>query len=211
MGAIVCDIGGGTTDLAIYIDGDIWHTMVLAIGGNHITSDIAHGLRLSLPQAEEIKKQYGHAVEGEVSEGDRFTVRAFGEEHPIAVSRKELAHIIEARVEEIFQLVLQEIKRSGYDGLLPAGMVLTGGTSALPGLRSLASEILGLPVRISKPENLVGLVDQLHSPAFSTSVGLLYWALLMNETAAPQPGRRAKGGGKLNWDAINEFLKRLLP
>jgi cell division protein FtsA len=210
MGAVVCDIGGGTTDLAIYIDGDIWHTMVLAIGGNHITSDIAHGLRLSLAQAEELKKQYGHAIEDEVSESDRFTVRAFGEDHPIAVSRKELAHIIEARVEEIFQLVLQEIKRSGYDGLLPAGMVLTGGTSSLPGIRSLASEILGLPVRISRPENLVGLVDQLNSPAYSTSVGLLYWALMMNETAAPQPGRRIKGG-KLNWDAINEFLKRLLP
>ncbi len=210
MGAVVCDIGGGTTDLAIYIDGDIWHTMVLAVGGNHITSDIAHGLRLSLSQAEELKKQYGYAIEDEVSESDRFTVRAFGEDHPIAVSRKELAHIIEARVEEIFQLVLQEIKRSGYDGLLPAGMVLTGGTSALPGIRNLASEILGLPVRISRPENLVGLVDQLNSPAFSTSVGLLYWALMMNETAAPQPGRRPKGG-KLNWDAINEFLKRLLP
>lgn len=210
MGAVVCDIGGGTTDLAIYIDGDIWHTMVLAVGGNHITSDIAHGLRLSLSQAEELKKQYGYAIEDEVSETDRFTVRAFGEDHPIGVSRRELAHIIEARVEEIFQLVLQEIKRSGYDGLLPAGMVLTGGTSALPGIRNLASEVLGLPVRISKPENLIGLVDQLHSPAYSTSVGLLYWALLMNETAALQPGRRAKGG-KLNWDAINEFLKRLLP
>jgi cell division protein FtsA len=210
MGTVVCDIGGGTTDLAIYIDGEIWHTMVLAIGGNHITSDIAHGLRLSLAQAEELKKQYGHAIEDEVSESDRFTVRAFGEDHPIAVSRKELAHIIEARVEEIFQLVLQEIKRSGYDGLLPAGMVLTGGTSALPGIRSLATEILGLPVRISRPENLVGLVDQLNSPAYSTSVGLLYWALMMNETAAPQPGRRSKGG-KLNWDAINDFLKRLLP
>ena len=210
MGAVVCDIGGGTSDLAIYIDGEIWHTMVLAIGGNHITSDIAHGLRLSLAQAEELKKQYGHAIEDEVSESDRFTVRAFGEDHPIAVSRKELAHIIEARVEEIFQLVLQEIKRSGYDGLLPAGMVLTGGTSALPGIRSLATEILGLPVRISRPENLVGLVDQLNSPAYSTSVGLLYWALMMNETAAPQPGRRSKGG-KLNWDAINDFLKRLLP
>ena len=210
MGAVVCDIGGGTTDLAIYIDGDIWHTMVLAVGGNHITSDLAHGLRLSLSQAEEIKKQYGHAIEDEVTESDRFTVRAFGEEHPTAVSRKDVAHIIEARVEEIFQLVLQEIKRSGYDGLLPAGMVLTGGTSALPGIRNLASEVLGLPVRIARPENMIGLVDQLHSPAYSTSVGLLYWALLMNETAAPQPGRRPKGG-KLNWDAINDFLKRLLP
>ncbi len=212
MGAIVCDIGGGTTDLAIYIDGDIWHTMVLAVGGNHITSDIAHGLRLPMTQAEEVKKEHGHAIEAEVAENDRFAVRAFGEEQPMTASRKELAHIIEARAEEIFQLVLQEIKRSGYDGLLPAGMVLTGGSSNLPGIRQLASEILGLPVRVAKPENLIGLVDQLHSPAYSTSVGLLYWALLMNESMAPQNGRRAKGGGgKLNWDAINNILKRLLP
>ena len=212
MGAIVCDIGGGTTDLAIYIDGDIWHTMVLAVGGNHITSDIAHGLRLPITQAEEVKKEHGHAIEAEVAENDRFAVRAFGEDQPMTASRKELTHIVEARAEEIFQLVLQEIKRSGYDGLLPAGMVLTGGSSNLPGIRQLASEILGLPVRIAKPENLIGLVDQLHSPAYSTSVGLLYWALLMNESMAPQTGRRVKGGGgKLNWDAINNILKRLLP
>ena len=212
MGAVVCDIGGGTTDLAIYIDGDVWHTMVLAVGGNHITSDIAHGLRLPITQAEEVKKEHGHAIEAEVAENDRFAVRAFGEDQPMTASRKELAHIIEARAEEIFQLVLQEIKRSGYDGLLPAGMVLTGGSSNLPGIRQLASEILGLPVRIAKPENLVGLVDQLHSPAYSTSVGLLYWALLMNESMAPQTGRHTNGGkGKLNWDYINNILKRLLP
>jgi len=212
MGAVVCDIGGGTTDLAIYIDGDVWHTMVLAVGGNHITSDIAHGLRLPLAQAEEVKKQYGFAVEGEIDETDSFIVRAFGEDAPVQVSRKELAHIIEARVEEIFDLVLQEIKRSGYDGLLPAGMVLTGGTSNLPGIRSLASNLLGLPVRIAKPENLVGLVDQLHSPAFSTSVGLLYWALLMSETApSPRSSHSLKGGIKLDMESIRNLLRRLLP
>ncbi|MDR3575914.1 MAG: cell division protein FtsA [Anaerolineaceae bacterium] len=212
MGAVVCDIGGGTTDLAIYIDGDVWHTMVLAVGGNHITSDIAHGLRLPLAQAEEVKKQYGFAVEGEIDDTDSFIVRAFGEDTPVQVSRKELAHIIEARVEEIFDLVLQEIKRSGYDGLLPAGMVLTGGTSNLPGIRSLASNLLGLPVRIAKPENLVGLVDQLHSPAYSTSVGLLYWALLMSETApVPHSSHLMKGGVKLDLDGIKNLLRRLLP
>src|SRR5450759_526077 len=213
MGAVVCDIGGGTTDMAIYIEGDVWHTMVLAVGGNHITSDIAHGLRLSISQAEDLKKQHGYAMESEVRAEETFSVRAFGEEKPVQVSRAELANIIEARVEEIFQLVLQEIKRSGYDGLLPAGMVLTGGSSNLPGIRQLARAIIGLPVRIAQPENLIGLVDQLHSPAYSTSVGLLYWALLMNESMAPQTGRHGKGGGggKLNWDAINNILKRLLP
>ncbi len=210
MGTVVCDIGGGTTDLAIYIDGDVWHTMVLAVGGNHITSDIAHGLRLPMDQAEEIKKQYGHAIENEVQEDETFSVRSFGDEQPQLVSRKDLAHIIEARVEEIFLLVLQEIKRSGYDGLLPAGMVLTGGVSCLPGIRSLASDVLGLPVRIAKPENLVGLVDQLNSPAYSTSIGLLYWALMMNETAQPYRSSGQKGGG-IGFDTIKNLLRRLLP
>ncbi|HVN54282.1 MAG TPA: cell division protein FtsA [Anaerolineaceae bacterium] len=212
MGAVVCDIGGGTTDLAIYIDGDVWHTMVLAVGGNHITSDIAAGLRLPVTQAEEIKKQHGHAVEDEIGPEEYFTVRAFGEDRPVQVSRKELAHIIEARVEEIFLLLLQEIKRSGYDGLLPAGMVLTGGTSLLPGIRTLANRVLGAPVRIARPENLVGLTDQLNSPAYSTSVGLLYWSMLMNElNAGPSGGRsRSKGSGSY-MDSLKNFLKRLLP
>jgi cell division protein FtsA len=211
MGVVVCDIGGGTTDLAIYIDGDVWHTMVLGVGGNHVTSDIAHGLRLSIAQAEEIKKQYGHAVQDEIDEKDIFSARIFGEETSTQISRRELSMIVEARMEEILDLVLQEIKRSGYDGLLPAGMVLTGGSSLLPGTRTLASRVMGLPVRIARPENMVGLTDQLHSPAYSTSVGLLYWALMMNE-AAPSTSRggpRRKGG--MNIDGILRWLKRLLP
>lgn len=213
MGVVVCDIGGGTTDLAIYIDGDIWHTMVLAVGGNHITSDIAHGLRLSIPQAEEIKKNHGYAIELEINDEETFSVRTFGEDLPVQVSRKELAHIIEARVEEIFELVLQEIKRSGYDGLLPAGMVLTGGSSLLPGMRNLASQVMGLPVRLARPENLVGLTDQLNSPAYSTSVGLLYWALLMSETMPVHTNRGPHKGGNSSVDLekLKEFLKRFLP
>jgi cell division protein FtsA len=211
MGVVVCDIGGGTTDMAIYIDGDVWHTMVLAVGGNHITSDIAHGLRLSLTQAEEVKKQYGYARESDVSEEDTFTTRMFGVDRPVDVKRKELAHIISARAEEIFTLVLQEIKRSGYDGLLPAGMVLTGGTSALPGIRSLASEVLGLPVRIAGPENLVGLTDQLTSPAYSTSVGLLYWSLLMGDASPLARGSSRLRVPQVNWGEIKDFFTRLLP
>lgn len=210
MGAVVCDIGGGTTDLAIYIDGDVWHTMVMAVGGNHITSDIAHGLRLPVSQAEEIKKLHGHAVEAEVGPDETFTVHAFGEEKPVQVNRKELANIIEARVEEIFTLVLQEIKRSGYDGLLPAGMVLTGGSSQLPGMRALANKVLGVPVRLARPENLLGLSDQLNSPAYSTSVGLLYWALLMNELDT-RPQRDSMKGASINWESIRNFIQRLLP
>jgi len=218
MGAVVCDIGGGTTDIAIYIDGDVWHTSVLAVGGNHITSDIAHGLRLPVSQAEEIKIQHGHAVKSEIASDEFFTIRPFGEEQAVQINRSELAHIIEARAEEIFSLVLQEIKRSGYDGLLPAGMVLTGGTSALPGIRNLANKVLNVPVRIAQPQNLVGMVDKLNSPAFSTSVGLLRWALLMSEITPVQNRRRStlrpQGQGASSnptWEKIKEFLRRLLP
>ncbi|MCJ7584106.1 MAG: cell division protein FtsA [Anaerolineales bacterium] len=215
MGVAVCDIGGGTTDLAIYVGGNIWHTMVLAVGGNHITADIAHGLRLPIPQAEEVKIEYGYALKSGVGSEEHFTVRPFGEEQPAQINRQELAHIIEARVEEIFLLSLQEIKRSGYDGLLPAGMVLTGGTSNLPGIRQLASQVLGLPVRTAKPENLVGLVDKLSSPAYSTSVGLLQWAAAMQDEEMPsarnRPRHRPKGESRMNIEPIKNWFKRLLP
>lgn len=212
MGVVVCDMGGGTTDMAICIDGDVWHTAVLSVGGNHITSDIAHGLRLAMSQAEEIKIQHGSAVEDEVGTEEFFNIRPFGEEEPVQINRRELAHIIEARVEEIFSMVLQEIKRSGYDGLLPAGMVLTGGSSALPGIRTLANRSLGLPVRLAQPENLIGMVDRLNSPAFSTSVGLLRWAVLMSEVAPQTTRKRAntQGGGD-NWDKLRNWLRKLLP
>jgi len=212
MGAVVVDIGAGTTSMAVYIDGDVWHTHVLGIGGSMITSDIAHGLRLPISQAEEIKLQHGYALMEDVSEDDKFTIRAFGEDQPIQVSRRELAEIIEARVEEIFSLLLQEIKRSGYDGLLPAGMVLTGGTAQLPGIRNLASSIMNLPVRVARPENLLGLTDQLLAPPYSTSVGLLYWALMMSESSlSPQKRGALRNREVIRWDTIKDFLKRLLP
>ncbi len=207
MGVVVCDLGGGTTDLAIYIEGDVWHTAVLNVGGDHITSDIAHGLRLPMDQAELVKRKHGHCEMDGVAPEEFFNVRAFGQDTPMKVNRMDLAHIINARVEEIFSLVLQEIKRSGYDGLLPAGMVLTGGASVLPGMRKVAQNVIGLPVRIARPENLRGLKDQLESPAFSTSVGLLRWAMLMNEVVIqPTNNRRS-----FNWDNLKEFLRRLLP
>ena len=206
MGVVVCDMGGGTTDIAIYIGGDVWHTNVLAVGGDHITSDIAHGLRLPVSQAEEVKIKHGHAIKSEVGPDEFFTIKPFGEEQPVQINRQELAYVIEARVEEIFGLVLQEIKRSGYDGLLPAGLVLTGGSSALPGIRALASRTLGVPVRIAGPENLIGMSDRLETPAYSTSVGLLRWALLMSDLFVESksfprnPYRPASSG--INWEAL---------
>jgi cell division protein FtsA len=214
MGAVVCDIGGGTTDMAIYIDGDVWHTSVLAVGGNHITSDIAHGLRLPMSQAEELKILHGHAVQSEVGPQESFNVKPFGEEEAVQVNRQELALIIEARVEEMFGMVLQEMKRSGYDGLLPAGMVLTGGSSLLPGIKVLANRVLGVPVRIAKPENLIGMTDRLDSPAFSTSVGLLRWAFQYSEFSLQdgirKPRFQTQSDGVF-MDKVKSWLRRLLP
>lgn len=212
MGVVLCDIGGGTADMALVIEGEVWHTMVLAVGGNHITSDIAHGLRLPFSQAEEIKIRYGHCLPSEVAPEETFRVKSFGEERQVDVNRLEMTQIVEARVEEIFSLMLQEIKRSGYDGLLPAGMVITGGSSSLKGLPKLASRILGMPVRLGQPDNLTGMVDKLQSPAFSTSVGLAKWAVLMSEVdpqSETQPVSLSDYG--MDWIKVKEIFKRFLP
>jgi cell division protein FtsA len=210
MGVVVCDIGGGTTDIAIYIDGDVWHTAVLSVGGDLVTSDIAHGLRLPTQQAEDIKKKYGYAIQAEVRPDEHFTIQPFGDDKMAQISRADLAFIIEARMEEIMAMILKEIKRSGYDGLLPAGIIFTGGASALPGIRSLANRVLELPARIAQPENMIGMVDKLQSPAFSTSIGLIRWALLMNEFMAPPERHRSQYTDDI-WVKIKEFMIRFLP
>jgi cell division protein FtsA len=179
------------------------------VGGNHVTQDIAHGLRLSFEQAEEVKKMQGYALRTGIGSEEYFTIRPFGEDRPVQINRQDLAHIIEARVAEIFSLTLQEIKRSGYDGLLPAGMVLTGGTSLLPGIKRVAGEVLNVPVRSGQPENLLGLVDRLNSPAYSTGVGLLRWAMSMHDHDLGGRSRRTKG--EMNMDVVKKWIGRILP
>jgi cell division protein FtsA len=211
MGAVVCDVGGGTADIAIYIEGAVWHSAVIPVGGEHLTNDIAQGLHLPYETAETIKQRHGHARPSELDPSQTFAVRPFGEEQTVQIRRVELAQIIEPRVEELFSLVRQEIKRSGYDGLLPAGLVLTGGTSLLPGIRQVAGDVLRLPVRTSQPEELRGLVDRLHSPAFSTSVGLLYWAQLLEEERAFDGYRGGIPLPRFSLGRAADFIRRLLP
>ncbi len=219
MGAVVCDIGAGTTDLAIYINGDVWHTMVLPLGGNNITQDIATGLRLPFNLAEDAKKQFGYAVESEIGYDEAFTVQAFGSDKPEKMNRRDLAMIIEARVEEIFDMALLEIKRSGYDGLLPAGMILTGGTSLLPGIKPQAQKVLRMPIRLAQPDDLAGDMSRLRSPAFATSIGLINWAAALqglsfpsaetvSKTTRQKPSESASGD---QLRTFKEFLKRLMP
>ena len=213
MGAAVVDLGGGTTDLAIYLNGDVWYTNVINIGSNYITTDIAQGLRLPVDVAEEVKLHHGYAVLDEISEEESFNVVPFSAEESAKVLRRDLVNIIEARAEEILSLVHQEIKRSGVSGLLPAGLILTGGGSQLPGMRKLATQVTGLPARIAKPEKMVGLTDQISSPAFSTSVGLLQWAILMSETyqiGSERPGKGKRSEGERT-ETFASWFKKLLP
>ena len=175
MGVLIADIGGGTTDLALYKQGTVWHTHVIPIGGYHITNDIAIGLRAPYETAEKVKIQYGDCRPADIDPDLVFTVEPFGGEK-IQVGRQDLAQVIEARIEEIFNLILKDIQQSGYDEMLPAGIVLTGGTAQLRGITNVAERVLNVSARVATPKNLVGLVDTLHSPAYATSVGLLRWA-----------------------------------
>jgi cell division protein FtsA len=217
MGVGVVDIGGGTTDLALYHEGTVSHTAVLPVGGNHVTADIAHGLRMPAEVAESIKLAHGHTLASEITPGESFMVRLFGEEAPAQVLRSDLVSIIQPRMEEIFSMVLAEIERVGMVNYLPAGVVLTGGASLLPGVRLLGSQILGLPVRVASPSELKGLVDQLNSPAYATSVGLLIW--LQKEVAGmssakPAHKTRNREGtdvGKKVQDFIKTILKGMAP
>lgn len=199
MGVVLADVGAGTTDIAIFIDGTVWHTVTLGVGGEYITGDVAIGLRLPPDVAEQVKTQYGHARASQISPDERFTVSPFGGGVPQAVLRWKLAEIIEARAEELLSMVQQEIKRSGYDGLLPAGVVLCGGTAQLSGLQELGRDIFGLPVRVGTPQAFHGLVDQVANPAHAVGAGLMGWGVTVD--TRPQLRKPDSGVGRrfLNW------------
>jgi cell division protein FtsA len=199
MGVVVADIGGGTTDISIFIEGSVWHTVILPIGGHHLTNDIAVGLRAPYATAEEIKKKSGHALPGSIAGDEMLDIAAFGEQARQQVPRRFLAEIIEARTVEILELIMKEVKRSGYDGLLPAGLVLCGGTADLSGIQELGRETLGLPVRVGAPRGLRGLVDVLNDPAYTTSVGLLLWGLRRESALRPRKGRPSTTRKIVDW------------
>ncbi len=214
MGAIVIDIGGGTTDMAIFIDGTVWHAAVIPVGGDLITNDLTHWMHVSFDVAEAVKIRHGHALQRAVDPLETFLVEPFGEGMPVEVQRHAMAEIMELRVAELFDMVRKEIKRSGYDGMLRAGAVITGGCAQLPGLKEVAARELGFPVRLGKPEKLTGMADALRNPSYSTSVGLLRMGLGM-DPAAPISGSAPSSNGPSPAGAIGKVIggifKRLLP
>ncbi len=175
LGVALIDIGGGTTDLAIWTEGSIIHTSVLAVGGDHITNDIAVGLRTPMDDAERIKQRAGCAMSSMVEADETIEVPSVGGRKPRTLSRQILTEIIEPRVEEMFSLVHQEIQRTGYEDLLASGVVITGGTTLLDGMPELAEDILGLPVRLGVPQGIGGLVDVVRNPMYATGVGLVLY------------------------------------
>lgn len=177
MGVLVADIGGGTTDLAVFREGGLAHTQVLPLGGSHVTNDLGTLLYLPPARAEQIKERYGSALPDNLEENETIWVDGFGSEGERPLSRRRVAEIVHARMEEIFRLVRQRMEHAGYDERLPAGLVLTGGTANLRGVDALARQITGWPVRIGVPFGVQGLVEELRDPTFATAVGLLLWAV----------------------------------
>ncbi|CAN5712717.1 cell division protein FtsA [soil metagenome] len=175
LGVAVADFGAGTIDLALFLDGSPFHAAVLPLGGNNVTNDVAIGLKTSLAAAEELKISHGIALPSLVGEDEQVTVEDISEGAGRTASRLELATVIEARMREVFEKIGEQIERAGGRGVLPAGLVLTGGASQLAGTAELGREVLQMPVRVAGPSGVGGLTDHLLTPAYSTSIGLLLW------------------------------------
>ncbi len=184
LGVTLIDIGGGTTDVAIYHDGTVKHTGVIGIGGNHVTNDIAAGLRTPFNDAERIKQRYGYAKASMVDGDERVEVPGVAGKGPNSVSRQILCEIIEPRVDEIFELVQKEIAKSGFEGSLASGLVITGGSMLLPGAVEMAERSFGLPVRLGIPAHVGGLVDIIGNPTYATGVGLVLYGMKRRERGA---------------------------
>ncbi len=177
LGVVLIDIGGGTSDIAVFVDGGIWHTAVLAVGGDHVTNDISIGLRAPAHEAEEIKKKHGCALPALIERDEDIEVGGMGGRRPRTISRQMLCEIIRPRLEEVLSLVDREVRRAGFGETVPAGMVVTGGSSILPGVPELAEEMLNVPVRRGIPSGVAGLVDVVASPIYATAVGLVQYGL----------------------------------
>ena len=175
LGAALLDLGGGTSDLAIFYAKNIKHTFVLSLGGNNLTNDIAIGLRASTAEAEKIKKKYGTCITRNISPEETIEVPGMGGRTPRKIPRQILGEILEPRVEEIFTLIQREVYRAGMEKIITSGVVLTGGSSLLDGGVEIAESIFNLPARLGKPRGISGLVDVVNNPMYATGVGLVLY------------------------------------
>ncbi len=208
LGVAVIDIGGGTTGVAVFEEGDVLYSSVLPVGSGHITNDLAIGLRTNIDVAEKIKQKYVKVGGSKSSANEKLRIEELEGDDNMVVSRSELSKIVNARLEEIFQMVRDELKHVGKDVMLPAGVILTGGGAKLPGIEDFAKQILKLPVVIGKPEGLSGMVDRINDPGLAAPVGLM----LENMTYAGTGGgdkANAKIGATV--EKLKKTLRNLLP
>ena len=204
LGVCMVDIGGGTSDIAIYTEGAIKHTAVIPIAGDQVTNDIAMALRTPTQNAEEIKIKYACALGSLAGENETIKVPSVGEREDRSLSRQALAEVVEPRYEELFTLIQAELRRSGFEDLIPAGIVLTGGASKMEGVVELAEEIFHMPVSIGKPKNVSGLADIVRNPIYATAVGLLQYGAAQGDRA----GRPAvaDAAGDSMWSKVKQWL-----
>ena len=209
LGVILMDSGGGTTDISVFRGGDIWFSKVIPIAGEHITNDITVGLQTPIEEAELIKKQWGTAMVDSVGEDEKIDVATIGGDEKKSVSKKRLAKIIEPRVEELLDLGMQEVEDAGYRDLVPAGLVLTGGTSMLNGLTTFAGQRYDIAVRRGKiPQGIHGLRDIVESPIYATAIGLLRYAIETKDFKKKdfyQPRRNSFMSKLFSW--FNRFFR----
>lgn len=263
LGVVFVDMGHGTTDVAIFVEGSVWHTKIIPVGGWHLSNDLSVVLQIPYEAAEALKLQYGRAVVpgsvphpapapqtvngkshpqggnsylsdeahggyangrrerleggmvGTGTEEEMLETRGFNDE-PKLISRGELNEVMSSRFEQLFGMIQDEIRRSGYEGLLPGGLVLSGGVAAMPGVEQFARTKLKMPVRVGKPKKIGGLGEAFNNPAYATSVGLVLWG--MQQMVQPQPGLRggtSSAGRALNEDEpsglLAKWLRRFLP
>jgi len=209
LGVAVVDIGGATTGLAVFEEGELLHTSVLPVGGGHITNDIAIGLRTSVDVAEKVKVEYGFANPAEVSQGEEIDLSKIDTSESETVAKKHVSEIIEARLSEIFEMVDREFKRLRRSAKLPAGVVLTGAAAKMPGVIDIAKKTLKLPVQVGFPKELPFAVDKIDDPAYATAVGLVLWAADLNARGrAPAQRFGAVGSGV---EKLKGWFKSLLP
>ncbi len=201
LGVALVNLGGATTTVVVYEEGDVLHTAVLPVGAGHITSDIAIGLRTSIEIAEQVKLQYGTSLPESVDKKEMIDLNEFQEGESHLVSRRQVAEIIEARIEEIFKLVNKELKKINRSGLLPAGVVLTGGGSRLHGIIDVAKREFRLPASIGVPRELTTAIEKVNDPMYAVAVGLLLWGMHMHA------GSGGRFQGFTNFGSVKEKVK----
>lgn len=212
LGVVLVDLGGGTTGLVAFEESELLHTNILPVGSNHVTNDIAIGLRTAVDVAERIKLEYGTAQPGTVKKDEEINLSKIDKNEEGEVSRHQVAEIIAARMEEIFSMVNKELKIISRDGQLPAGAILTGGGAKLPGVVEMAKKELRLPVQMGFPINMSTIIDRVDDPAYATAVGLVLWAA---EYTASGPTPVSKFAKKVlenaSLDRMRKFFKQFLP